>query len=203
MMIRNVIFDVGNVLIEFDWQKFLRNLFDEETAKAVSPAMWGTAAWDEMDRGVLSMDEVTALFIANAPDYEPQIREALDRVSECASVKPYTIGWIRELKAKGFHVYYLSNYFQRIWEQRPDVRAFADETDGGTFSWQEKVIKPSPESFQRLLDRYGLKAEESLFIDDSPKNIAAADALGFHAVRFESYEQQHEQIMEYLAEHTK
>ena len=52
MMIRNVIFDVGNVLIEFDWQKFLRNLFDEETAKAVSPAMWGTAAWDEMDRGV-------------------------------------------------------------------------------------------------------------------------------------------------------
>ena len=114
MMIRNVIFDVGNVLIEFDWEKFLRNLFDEETAKTVSPAMWGTAAWDEMDRGVLSMDEVTALFIANAPDYEPQIREALDRVSECASVKPYTIGWIRELKAKGFHVYYLSNYFQRI-----------------------------------------------------------------------------------------
>lgn len=202
-MIRNVIFDVGNVLIEFDWHKFLRNLFDEETAKVVSPAMWGTPAWDELDRGVLSMDEVTALFIANAPDYEPQIREALDRVSECASVKPYTIAWIRELKAQGFHVYYLSNYFQRIWEQRPDVRAFADETDGGIFSWQEKVIKPSPESFQRLLDRYGLKAEESLFIDDSPKNIAAAQALGFHAVRFEGYEQQHEQIMQYLAEHTK
>ena len=43
-MIRNVIFDVGNVLIEFDWQKFLRRLFDGETAKIVSPAMWGTAA---------------------------------------------------------------------------------------------------------------------------------------------------------------
>ncbi len=202
-MIRNVIFDVGNVLIEFDWHKFLRTLFDEETAQNVSPAMWGTAAWDEMDRGVLSMEEVTALFIANAPDYEPQIREALDRIGECPSVKPYTIAWIRELKSKGFRVYYLSNYFQTIWEKRPDIRAFADETDGGIFSWQEKVIKPSPESFQRLLDRYGLKAEESLFIDDSPKNIAAAKALGFHAVRFESYEQQHAQIAQYLAEHTK
>ena len=202
-MIRNVIFDVGNVLIEFDWHKFLRTLFDEETAQAVSPAMWGTAAWDELDRGVLSMDEVTALFIANAPDYEPQIREALDRIGECPSVKPYTIAWIRELKSKGFHVYYLSNYFQTIWEKRPDIRSFADETDGGIFSWQEKVIKPSPESFQRLLDRYGLKAGESLFIDDSPKNIAAAKALGFHAVRFEDYERQHEEIMRYLAEHTK
>ena len=202
-MIRNVIFDVGNVLIEFDWHKFLRTLFDEETAQNVSPAMWGTPAWDELDRGVLSMEEVTALFIANAPDYEPQIREALDRIGECPSVKPYTIAWIRELKAQGFRVYYLSNYFQTIWEKRPDIRAFADETDGGIFSWQEKVIKPSPESFQRLLDRYGLKAKESLFIDDSPKNITAAKALGFHAVRFEGYEQQHEQIMQYLAEHTK
>ena len=202
-MIRNVIFDVGNVLIEFDWQKFLRNLFDDETAKAVSPAMWGTAAWDEMDRGVLSMDEVTALFIANAPDYEPQIREALDRIGECPVVKPYTIPWIRDLKAQGYHVYYLSNYFQTLWEQRPDVRAFADETDGGIFSWQEKVIKPSPESFQRLLNRYSLEPEESLFIDDSPKNIAAAKALGFQAVRFADYEQQHAQIAEYLAEHTK
>ncbi|MBP0968271.1 MAG: HAD family phosphatase, partial [Oscillospiraceae bacterium] len=152
-MIRNVIFDVGNVLIEFDWHKFLRTLFDEETAQNVSPAMWGTPAWDELDRGVLSMEEVTALFIANAPNYEPQIREALDRIGECPSVKPYTIAWIRELKAQGFRVYYLSNYFQTIWEKRPDIRAFADETDGGIFSWQEKVIKPSPESFQRLLDR--------------------------------------------------
>lgn len=202
-MIRNVIFDVGNVLIEFDWEAFLRNLFDDETAKAVSPAMWGTAAWDEMDRGVLSMEEVTALFIANAPDYEMQIREALERIGECPVVKPYTIPWIRELKAQGYHVYYLSNYFQTLWEQRPDVRAFADETDGGIFSWQEKIIKPSPESFQRLLQRYELKAEESLFIDDSPKNIAAAKALGFHAIRFADYDQQHAQIMQYLAEHTK
>ena len=144
MMIRNVIFDVGNVLIEFDWQKFLRNLFDEETAKAVSPAMWGTAAWDEMDRGVLSMDEVTALFIANAPDYEPQIREALDRVSECASVKPYTIGWIRELKAKGFHVYYLSNYLRRhLLMAGKGHQAFSGELSAAAGSvWPESGGKP-------------------------------------------------------------
>ena len=75
-MIKNVIFDIGRVMIEFNWEEFLCGLFDPETAKIVSDAMWGTAAWDELDRNVLPMEDVIKLFIANAPDCEPQICEA-------------------------------------------------------------------------------------------------------------------------------
>ena len=110
-MIKNVIFDIGRVMIEFEWEAFLCKLFDPETAKIVSDAMWGMPAWDELDRNVRPFDEVTALFIANAPDYADQIREAIRRMEECPRMMPYAVSWADELKAKGYGVYYLSNYF--------------------------------------------------------------------------------------------
>lgn len=201
-MIKNVIFDIGRVMIDFDWEQYLCGLFDPATAKTVSDAMWGTAAWNELDRNVLPMEDVMALFIANAPAYEAQIREAMRRIGGCPHMMPYAIPWTEELKAKGFRVYYLSNYFVYLMQERPDVLAFTKHMDGGVFSWQERLIKPDPEIYRRLLTRYDLKAEECVFIDDSPKNIDAANALGIHAFLFESYEKQHPQVMKYLAEHT-
>lgn len=202
-MIKNIIFDIGRVMIGFDWEQFLCGMFDADTAKAVSDAMWGTAAWDALDRNDLPMDEVLALFIANAPDYAPQIREAMRRVVECPYMMPYAVKWADELKAAGYKVYYLSNYFEYLYRERPDVLEFTKHMDGGIFSWQEHIIKPEPEIYRRLMERYQLLPDECLFIDDSPKNIAAANALGIHGVLFESYEKQYPQIMKRLSECTK
>lgn len=202
-MIKNVIFDIGKVMIDFDWEQFLCGMFDSQTAQIVSDAMWGTEAWNELDRNVLPMDEVIALFIANAPDYEAEIRQAMQQISECPYMMPYAIEWVQELKAQGYRVYYLSNYFVSLYQSRPDVLEFTKYMDGGAFSWQENVIKPDPEIYRRLMQRYDLRPEECVFIDDSPKNIAAANALGMHGFLFESYEKQHGQIMKYLADDTK
>lgn len=202
-MIRNVIFDIGRVMIEFNWEEFLCGMFDPATAKIVSDATWGTAAWDELDRNVLPMEDVIALLIANAPDYEMQIREAMRQLGDCAKMMPYAISWVEELKALGCHVYYLSNYFPYLMQARPDVLEFTKHMDGGVFSWQEQLIKPDPAIYRRLLERYDLKPEECLFIDDNPKNVKAAEALGIHAVQFVSYEEQHPAVMEMLAKQTK
>ncbi len=202
-MIKNVVFDIGRVMIEFDWEQYLCGLFGAQTAKIVSDAMWGTDAWNELDRNVLSMDAVLALFIANAPDYALQIREAMRRIGGCPKMMPYAVEWVKELKAKGYQVYYLSNYFEYLMRERPDVLEFTKYMDGGIFSWQEQIIKPDPEIYQRLMQRYLLKPEECVFIDDSPKNIAAANALGMHGFLFESYEKQYGQIMDFLANQTK
>ena len=202
-MIKNVIFDIGRVMIEFDWEQYLAGLFDAETAKIVSDAMWGTPAWNELDRNVLPMHEIIDLFIANAPDYAAQIREAMQKIGGCPRMMPYAIPWVEELKARGYRVFYLSNYFEYLMQERPDVLEFTKHMDGGVFSWQERITKPEPEIYQRLMQRYDLKPEECVFIDDSPKNIEAANALGMHAFLFESYEKQHPQVMQYLAEHTK
>ena len=202
-MIRNVIFDIGRVMIEFNWEEFLCKLFDPETAKTVSDAMWGTPAWNELDRNVLPMEEVEALFIANAPDCAEQIREAIRRMGECPEMMPYAVSWSEELRAKNLRVFFLSNYSEYLMLERPDVLEFTKHMDGGIYSWQVRLTKPDPEIYRCLLERYDLKAEECIFIDDSPKNIAAANALGLHAFLFESYEKQHAQVAEYLAEHTK
>lgn len=201
-MIKSVIFDIGAVLVEFDWNGFLHRIYDAQTADAVFAATWGTEAWHELDRDALPRETVLGMFTANAREYAAEIRAALARTNECAKLFPYTPGWIRSLKAQGLSVYFLSNYYPYLVWKNPEVLRFIDDMDGGVFSWQEKITKPDPEIYRRLLRKYDLRAEECVFIDDSQANIDAANALGLHGFRFISYAEQYPQIMNYLAEHT-
>lgn len=193
-----VIFDIGAVLIQFEWEAFLHRLFDADTAQAVCRATWGTEAWRELDRDALPRAEILRMFAANAPEYAAQITEAMTRVWECPVQQPYAVPWVQELKSAGYRVYFLSNYFPYLIWKCPQVLSFIEHMDGGVFSWQEKITKPDPAIFQTLLTRYDLAAEECVFIDDSAVNVDAANALGFHAFRFESYEKQYPEIMAYL-----
>ena len=81
-MIKAVIFDIGAVLIQFDWRGFLHRLFGEKTGDAVFDATWGTEAWTQLDRDALPLGEITRLFTDNAPEYAAEIMEALRRVNE-------------------------------------------------------------------------------------------------------------------------
>ena len=202
-MTKAVIFDIGAVLIEFEWKQFLCRLFGEETAGIVFDATWGTAAWHELDRDALPRSEIMRMFTDNAPEYAAEITEAMTRVGECAVMHDYAIPWVQELKAQGLQVYFLSNYFPYLIWKKPEALAFIDYMDGGVFSWQEKITKPAPEIFRTLLTRYGLQAGECVFIDDSQVNVDAANALGLHAFRFVSYADTKPEIMRFLAEYTK
>ena len=200
-MIRAVIFDIGAVLIRFDWDAFMKKLFADETVRnAVTAAMWHNPDWNALDRGVLPLEDVLALFTENAPDYAEQIREALMRLGEAPEKQPYAIPWVDELKAAGYRVYFLSNYFEFLMQEAPQVLDFIPHMDGGVFSCQEKITKPEPEIYQRLFARYGLKPGECVFIDDSAANTAAAEALGMKAFLFTDYAEIYPQVMTYLAE---
>ena len=82
-MIKNIVFDIGRVLIGFEWHEYVRSLFDEGTAEKVTEAMWGTGYWKQLDIALLTDDEILDLFYSAAPDYKNQICEAFDRVGEC------------------------------------------------------------------------------------------------------------------------
>ena len=201
-MIKAVIFDIGAVLIRFDWDAYMKKLFaDEQTRKAVTAAMWENPDWNALDRGILPLEDVRKLFTENAPDYAEEIREALMRLGEAPEKQPYAIGWIDELKAAGYQVYYLSNYFEYLMQQAPQVLDFIPHTDGGIFSCREKITKPEPEIYQRLFARYGLNPAECIFIDDSPVNTAAAEQLGMKAFRFTDYAEIYPQVRAYLQSH--
>jgi putative hydrolase of the HAD superfamily len=191
-MIKNIIFDIGNVLVGFDWQEYMKGFgFSREKENAIAKAMFGSPAWNEVDRGVLSIDEIEQLFIENAPQYREDIPRVFRGAAQCLTRRDYAIPWIQELKRQGFTIYYLSNFSKFVLDAvRDTVLDFLPYTDGGLFSYEVQQIKPDPAIYRSLLERYPeLRPEESVFFDDTPANIEAAAELGFHAIHFRSQEQ--------------
>ena len=110
-MIKNIIFDVGMVLVNWDPHAAFQELgFDEKTEEAVGNATVYSDAWNESDRSVLDAEEQLAVFVQNAPEYEKEIRLFWENVARAIYQYDYSRAWIRELKQKGYPVYILSNY---------------------------------------------------------------------------------------------
>ena len=102
-MIDTIIFDIGNVLLDFDYMRVFRSLFDEETAQAISDiSVRKTETWLELDRGVLSYDEAVDLVVQGAPQLEKEIRLAVKELFLQVESYPYATEWVRSLKEKGY-----------------------------------------------------------------------------------------------------
>ena len=184
-MIKNIIFDVGNVLVEYSWEKVFEKLgFTGEVYEAVANATTRSGLWNEFDRSRMSDEEILAGFIANAPEQEENIRLFWEHVGETITCYSYSNQWIRELKEQGYRCYILSNYARRTYELTKPELSFEWLMDGVLFSYQVQQVKPEPEIFRSLLERYHLKPEESVFMDDNPKNVAAARTLGLAGIVF-------------------
>lgn len=189
-MIRNIVFDIGNVLSDFRWRGFLEDKgYDEAMIERIASATVHTPYWNEFDKGEWSDEQIMQAFVDCDPEIEAQIRNAFGDVTGMVKIRDYAVSWIRELKAKGYKVYYLSNFARKAHEQCGDSLAFIPFTDGGILSYQDKVIKPGEEIYKLLLSRYNLKAEESVFLDDTLKNVEAARALGWQGIHFKTKEQ--------------
>ena len=180
----DIIFDIGKVLIDFDFEDYAGSLLPAESADAVTKAMWGNPCWIELDRGVLPVEEVLQKFIACAPDHEWEIRHVFSQLGRIPHLKDTTIPMIEELKRRGHRVFYLSNYFEFLMHAAPDVLRFTRLTDGGIFSCHEKLVKPEPEIYERLCERYGISKADCVFIDDSPTNVKGAENCGIRAILY-------------------
>ncbi len=198
-MIRNIIFDIGRVLMDFEWGDYIRKLFDEETANKVTAAMWGTGYWKELDRGVLTEDEIVNLFISAGPDVKDEILEAFNRSGECAIKRDWVVPMIERLQGEGYKVYFLSNLSEHMLSVAPEAFAFHTKMDGGIFSCDVKVIKPDPEIYRLLFDKYDLVPEECIFIDDHRDNIAMARKFGMKGIVYDNREQFETDLAQALA----
>lgn len=195
IMINTVIFDIGRVLAGYGWEKYLRGIAPEEEAyRAVEQAVFLSPDWEEHDKGLLTEEEEIRDFISNAPKYEKEIRQTYENLGECVWKLDYALPWVRELKSRGFRVFALSNWPKHIYDQRKDKLDFLDLMDGYILSYQEHVIKPDPAVFRLLLERYRIEPEKAVFIDDTLKNIEAAERLGIHGIHFRSLEQAKEEL---------
>ncbi len=194
-MIKTVIFDIGNVLAGFAWEEYFRSFgYSEEIFQRLAKATVESRSWQEHDRGALSDEEIMDLFIKNDPGIEKELRETLDNIDGMLVRYDYAIPWIQELKEKGYQVLVLSNFAHKAYEDCRDVLDFLDYVDGGILSFRDKMVKPESEIYQLLMDRYHLKPEECVFLDDTEKNLPPAEAFGMHTVHFKDRGQAVEEL---------
>lgn len=188
-MIQNVIFDVGMVLVNFAWERVMRNLgIAGEDFDAVADATVRNSLWGEHDSGRMSDEEVLAAFIAENPSQEKNIRLFWEHIGDTIQCFPYTHDWVRSCKEKGLGCYILSNYSKRTYELTKEELSFEKLMDGVLFSYQVKMVKPEPGIFREFLTRFSLRPEECIFFDDSSRNVEAAKAEGIHAFLFTTQE---------------
>ena len=184
--IRNVIFDMGNVLIRYDPAHFVRRAGYErgEDFEALMKAVFNAPEWPLMDRGDLNEGEFEEIAFRRLPE---RLHAAAHRLiyawEEPMEPIPGMAAFVRECKAKGFSVYLLSNASARqpsYWPRIPGSECF----DGAVVSALERCLKPDEAIYRRLLERYHLKAGECLFIDDVGANVAGAERAGMRGVLF-------------------
>ena len=194
-MIRNIIFDIGNVLTDYRWEGFLADKgFDAEMIKKIAKASIMHPLWAEYDRGTWTDEQVLAAFVKDAPELEKELHQAFENIAGMVTPRAYAIPWLQELKAKGYHVYYLSNFSHKAETECAEALNFLPEMEGGILSYKDQLIKPEPEIYQLLLKRYGLKADESVFLDDTLVNVKAAEEQGIHGIHFLTKEQAEEEL---------
>ena len=121
-MVNSVIFDIGMVLVNFCWQELLSDLgFEGEVYERVADATARNPLWTEFDRGTWPTDDMIRRFVANAPEYEAQIRTFFEHMDEIAVIYDYALPWIRTLKQAGYKVYILSNLPELIHRVNADT----------------------------------------------------------------------------------
>ena len=184
-MIKNIIFDMGNVLLKFDRNYFL-------DAVGVKPAdrrtlmnnVYLSLEWAKMDRGSMTEAEAAASMCSRLPErLHEQAHLLVDRWDRPILPVEGMASLVRELKAAGFGIYLLSNSSYRQHEYWPRIPG-SEYFDGTLISADVKYVKPEPEIYRLLYKKYGLIPEECVFIDDSAANIEGAERTGMPGIVF-------------------
>ncbi len=189
-MINTIIFDLGAVLIDWNPHYLYHTLFTDEQEMKDFLANICTSDWNEEQDAGRPLQEGTDLLVAQYPKHEANIRAFYSRWVEMLGEPLHgTVEIFKQLKASGrYRIYALTNWSAETFPFALERYAFLNWFDGIVMSGAEKMRKPSPAFYQLLLDRYDVKANEALFIDDNYRNILAAEKMGIKSIHFTSSE---------------
>lgn len=193
----SVVFDLGNVLIEWDRRNLFEKLIDDPNElQTFLDTVFTMEDNMELDRGT-PLHEVASSVAARHPDQRELVMAFADRWSETlGGVIEGTVEILDELSLNGVPLYALSNWGRDTFAMIEPTYSFFELFDGMVISGREGVIKPDPSIFDLLCSRYGFVPEDAVFIDDSGANIAAAMSLGFDALLFERPDRLRQQLVE-------
>jgi len=197
-MITTIIFDIGNVL--FEWNPFkLTEKFvsDEKEAERLCNAVFLSQEWRNADAGLYGRMGTMNALIEKYPDDIEIIKTLTKHADEVLIENKANIPFIKKLKDSGFDLYFLSNTnpgdFGYI-ESSSDVMQYLT---GGIASYKIRLVKPDPEIFKYFLNKFNKKAEECLFIDDFEKNTESAAGVGLKIINLRNMEDLQNEILKF------
>lgn len=184
LAIKNIIFDFGGVLMDWNPRYFFKDYFNDDEKMEFFLRNIADDDWNaEQDRG-RSLAEGTEILVAKFPEWETEIRAYYDNwTTMLRSDIPENVAVLRELKHSDYELFGLTNWSAETFPYALENYDFFEIFNGKiVVSGEEKLIKPDPKIWLILLEKYSIQSKESIFIDDNPKNIEVAKNLGFITV---------------------
>ena len=197
-MIKNVVFDIGRVLLEYEPLKYLNNLYDPEKSKILYENIFLSKEWVDLDLGIITKDKAKDLITSRIADMEKEVSHVLDNWYKSMIPIKSSVSIKKHIRKNGLNIYLLSNMNEVVFENLREENSFLSEVEGQIVSGYENILKPNKEIYKTLIGRYKINPKESLFIDDTKENVDAAIDLGFKSVVYKGPSKLKEDIKNYL-----
>lgn len=183
--IKNIVFDIGKVLMEWDPEGIYRTLFNrDDYNKHPISSMPGGMTWLEFDRGTIGLDDAIDIFSRNNEDHHDDIGKFLKEAPYHIPPMWDSVDCAMKYKNLGYRIYLLSNFPEYGFKIIQNKFSFFDKFHGGVISWEVNAIKPEKKIYEILIEKYNLNPGETIFIDDVAANIKSAEDLGIKGLHF-------------------
>lgn len=196
-MIKNVVFDMGNVLLQWNPDYIVSRLIENsESAEAVKNAVFLQENWSKLDEGSVTEEQVYNFAKSQLPEkYHDDLEEVMDNWQYCMPVIIETNELAKELRQKGYGVYLLSNANSKFHAYARENVPCLKYMNGYMISADEKCVKPSKEIYEKFFRKFDLNPDECIFIDDLTANCEGAKNAGMRAY---CYDGDFDKLVEYL-----
>ena len=189
--VKNIIFDVGDVLLSYRWKYMLMDYgFTEEEAVRIGTEMFDDpeGLWGLLDLGTVSQQEIIERYCKKYPKDEKVIRWFIGHGEYMPVARPKVWELVHKLKEQGYKVYLLSNYSEELFKKHTEYADFMNDIDGLIVSYMIHKAKPDRAIYEALCEKYRLEPSECLFFDDKQENIDGAVRNKMNGHVFTSYE---------------
>ena len=197
-MIKNIVFDLVGVLVDFDMVPYLDHLgIPLDEIPYYKDNVFHSEEWGLYNAGKYDLPALKNALIEKLPEKKDIVARIIDKLDFSYILSDYkdTAEYLKELKFEGYNIYVLSDLSKESFPYNASFDFFK-YVDGGIYSFKIGSNKPSDNNYIQLLETYNLVPDETIFIDDRPQNVEAANKFGIHGIQFTTLDEVKEKVNE-------